>query len=240
MKKLCINIDHIATLREARGGIEPDPVLAVGICEMAGADGIVVHLREDRRHINDRDLRMIRDVVKTKLDLEMAATQEMLVISKEIMPEMVTIVPEKRQELTTEGGLDVVSQLPYLKDYIKQLHDSEVEVSLFIDPVIDQINASLEVGADYIELHTGEYAQAVNPTKVEQERKRLEEAAVFAYGFGLKVNAGHGLNYHNIGPILSMRQIGEMSIGHAIISRSIFTGLDRAVHDMVQLFRLYK
>lgn len=235
--RLAINIDHIATLREARGGVEPDPVTAAAICELAGAEGIVCHLREDRRHINDRDLRLLRETVKTKLDLEMAATEEIIRIAIETLPELVTLVPEKRQELTTEGGLDVRGHKNYLHDVIEQFHKHEIEVSLFVDPVVEQIGAANEVGADMIELHTGEYANA----RTEKEQLALLEAvrsaARLGSELGMIVNAGHGLNYVNIKPIATIEEISEVSIGHAVISHAVFVGLERAVREMRELVR---
>ena len=235
--RLCINIDHIATLREARGGLEPDPVTAAHICELAGADGIVCHLREDRRHINDRDLRILRETVKTKLDLEMAATDEIVKIAIETLPELVTFVPERRQELTTEGGLDVLGHMHHLRDVIAEMHRHDIEVSLFIDPILEQVDAVAECEADKIEIHTGEYANA----RTEQEQMELLEvvrtAARRAKELGMGVNAGHGLNYLNIIPFRSITEIDEVSIGHAIISRAVFVGLDRAVREMIALTR---
>lgn len=235
--QLSINIDHVATLREARGGVEPDPVTAAHICELAGAHGIVCHLREDRRHINDRDLRLLRESIKTKLDLEMAATDEIVRIAIETLPELATLVPEKRQELTTEGGLDVRGNRHHLRDVIRELQKHEIEVSLFVDPVPEQIEAAREVGADTIEIHTGEYAGA----RSERERHELlgiiRSAATMAAGLDLGVNAGHGLNYLNILPLKEIREIREVSIGHAIISRAVFVGLDRAVREMLELLR---
>lgn len=235
--RLCINIDHIATLREARGGLEPDPVTAAHICELAGADGIVCHLREDRRHINDRDLRILRETVKTKLDLEMAATDEIVKIAIETLPELVTFVPEKRQELTTEGGLDVLGHMHHLRAVIAEMHRHDIEVSLFIDPVLEQVDAAAECEADKIEIHTGEYANA----RTEQEQLELLEAvraaARRAKELGMGVNAGHGLNYLNMIPFRSVTEIDEVSIGHSIISRAVFVGLDRAVREMIALTR---
>lgn len=235
--RLCINIDHVATLREARGGIEPDPVTAAQICELAGADGIVCHLREDRRHINDRDLRILRETVKTKLDLEMAATEEIIAIARATLPELATLVPERRQELTTEGGLDVRGHKREIRDAVQRLQEREIEVSLFIDPVIGQIEAAKETGADKIEIHTGDYA---NARTGEEQRERLEvvrTAARMARELGLGVNAGHGLNYLNIIPFREVGEIEEVSIGHAILSRAVFVGLERAVREMLALVR---
>ncbi len=235
--RLCINIDHVATLREARGGMEPDPIMAAHLCELAGAHGIVCHLREDRRHINDRDLRLLRETVKTKLDLEMAATDEIVKIAIDTLPELVTFVPERRQELTTEGGLDVRGHRHHLRDIITEMHRHEIEVSLFIDPVTEQVEAAAEVQADKIEIHTGEYANAGS----EREQLALLEivrgAARHARELGMGVNAGHGLNYLNILPFREIEEIEEVSIGHAIISRALYVGLDRAVREMGDLVR---
>jgi pyridoxine 5-phosphate synthase len=233
--RLSINIDHVATLREARGGVEPDPVTAAHICELAGAEGIVCHLREDRRHINDRDLRLLRDTVKTKLDLEMAATEEIVKIAIETLPELATLVPERRQELTTEGGLDVQGHRHHLRDVIKELHRHEIDVSLFVDPVHDQINAARDIDADTIEIHTGEYANARNQDQQMELLEVIGSAARLARELGLGVNAGHGLNYQNILPIKTVEEIEEVSIGHAIVSRAMFIGLDRAVREMREL-----
>lgn len=233
--RLCINIDHVATLREARGGIEPEPVTAAHICELAGADGIVCHLREDRRHINDGDLRLLRETIKTKLDLEMAATEEILRIAIETLPDLATLVPERREERTTEGGIDVIGRKRHLADFIKELRQHEIEVSLFIDPIPEHIEAAAEIGSTMIEIHTGEYANA----RTEHERNRhletVRSAARMAKRLGLGVNAGHGLNYLNILPIKQIPEIEEVSIGHAVISRALFVGLDRAVREMVEL-----
>jgi pyridoxine 5-phosphate synthase len=235
--KLSINIDHVATLREARGGIEPDPVTAAHICELAGADGIVCHLREDRRHVNDRDLRLLRETVKTKLDLEMAATDEIVRIAVETLPDLVTFVPEKRQELTTEGGLDVRGNRHRLRDAIREMHRHEIEVSLFVDPVPEQMEAAREVEADTIEIHTGEYANARNGIHQAELLETIRTAARHARSLGLQVNAGHGLNYQNITPLRSVGEIGEVSIGHAVIAHAVLVGLDRAVRQMRELLR---
>lgn len=236
--RLAINVDHVATLREARGGVEPDPVTAAAICELAGADGIVCHLREDRRHINDRDVRLLRETVKTKLDLEMAATEEIIRIAIETVPELVTLVPEKRQELTTEGGLDVKGHMSYLRDVIKEFHRHEIEVSLFVDPVAEQIEASQQIGADMIEIHTGEYANARNEREAQKCLEDIRAAARLGRELGLGVNAGHGLNYRNIRPIAAIEEIQEVSIGHAIISHAVFVGLERAVREMIDCMRV--
>jgi pyridoxine 5-phosphate synthase len=233
--RLAVNIDHIATLREARGGVEPDPVTAAQLCELAGAEGIVCHLREDRRHINDRDLRLLRETVKTKLDLEMAATEEIIRIAIETLPELVTLVPEKRQELTTEGGLDVRGHRHYLRDAVQELQKHDIAVSLFVDPVHEQMEAAREIGANKIELHTGEYANARNESEAAELLETIKTAAEFAVGLGLGVNAGHGLNYVNIKPFRLIPHIEEVSIGHALIARAVFVGLDRAVREMAAL-----
>jgi pyridoxine 5-phosphate synthase len=233
--RLCINIDHIATLREARGGVEPDPVTAAHVCELAGAAGIVCHLREDRRHINDRDLRLLRETVKTKLDLEMAATDEIIKIAIETLPDLATLVPERRQELTTEGGLDVERHRNHLRGVIQEFHQHDIPVSLFVDPVQQQVETAKEVEADFIELHTGEYANAINERRAHELLDVVRKAAQLARELGLRVNAGHGLNYLNIHPFREIREIEEVSIGHAIISRAVFVGLDRAVKEMLRL-----
>jgi pyridoxine 5-phosphate synthase len=233
--RLAVNIDHIATLREARGGVEPDPVTAAQLCELAGAEGIVCHLREDRRHINDRDLRLLRETVKTKLDLEMAATEEIIRIAIETLPELVTLVPEKRQELTTEGGLDVRGHRHFLRDAVQELQKHDIAVSLFVDPVHEQMEAAREIGANKIELHTGEYANARNESEAAELLETIKTAAEFAVGLGLGVNAGHGLNYVNIKPFRLIPHIEEVSIGHALIARAVFVGLDRAVREMAAL-----
>jgi pyridoxine 5-phosphate synthase len=233
--QLTVNIDHIATLREARGGVDPDPVTAAHLCELAGAHGIVCHLREDRRHINDRDLRLLRDTIKTKLDLEMAATEEIVKIAIDTLPELATLVPERRQELTTEGGLDVRGNRHRLRDVIKELHRHEIRVSLFIDPVREQIEAAREVEADTVEIHTGEYANARNEQQQHELLQVVRDAAKYARELDLRVNAGHGLGYLNIIPFRTIEEIEEVSIGHAIISRAVLVGLERAVREMIAL-----
>ena len=235
--RLCINIDHVATLREARGGAEPDPVTAAQICELAGADGIVCHLREDRRHINDRDLRILRETVKTKLDLEMAATEEIVRIAVDTLPDLATLVPERRQELTTEGGLDVAGHRHRIRDVVSELHRHEIPVSLFIDPVGTQVEAAREVEADFIEIHTGDYANARTEDQANDYLAAVRAAAVQAHQLGLRVNAGHGLNYLNIAPFRGIPEIEEVSIGHAILARAVFVGLDRAVREMLAVTR---
>ncbi len=235
--RLTVNIDHIATLREARGGVEPDPITAAHLCELAGAEGIVCHLREDRRHINDRDVRLLRETIKTKLDLEMAATEEIIAIAIETLPELATLVPEKRQELTTEGGLDVRGQKHYLRDVIKELQKHDIDVSLFVDPVSEQIQAARDIGANKVELHTGEYANARTERELQERLDIIRSAAELAAEIGLGVNAGHGLNYVNIRPIREIPQIEEVSIGHALIARAVFVGMERAVKEMLELVR---
>jgi pyridoxine 5-phosphate synthase len=233
--KLSINIDHVATLREARGGLEPDPVTAAHLCEIAGAHGIVCHLREDRRHINDRDLRLLRDTVKTRLDLEMAATDEIVAVAIDTLPELATLVPERRQELTTEGGLDVRGNRHRLRDVVARLQDHEIQVSLFVDPLPEQIESAREIGADKIEIHTGAYA---NARTEDQQRELLDVVRVsarMARELGLGVNAGHGLNYLNVIPFRATGEIDEVSIGHAVIARALFVGIDRAVKEMLAL-----
>ncbi|HTS00431.1 MAG TPA: pyridoxine 5'-phosphate synthase [Bacteroidota bacterium] len=235
--RLAINIDHVATLRQARGGAEPDPVAAAQLCEHAGAEGIVCHLREDRRHINDRDLRLLRETVTTKLDLEMAATAEIIAIARETRPELATLVPERRQELTTEGGLDVRGNLAGLRRAVAQLKDRGIRVSLFVDPVDAQIDAAAEAGADTVEIHTGAYANAPAGAARQELLEEVRAAARRARSAGLAVNAGHGLNYDNIVPFRSIAEIEEVSIGHAVITRAVFVGLERAVREMLDLVR---
>lgn len=238
MARLSVNIDHIATLRQARLGKEPDPVMAASIVELAGADGITIHLREDRRHIQDRDVRLLRETVKTKLNLEMAAIDEMISIAIEIKPDMVTLVPEKRAELTTEGGLDVIINKESLSKQVSILKDGGITVSLFINPEIDQVKGALRVGADYIEIHTGRYADAVNKEEGEIEFGRILDAVKVASKLRLGINAGHGLNYINIKKISKISEIEEFSIGHSIIARAALVGLDRAVREMAELVKV--
>ncbi len=233
-----VNIDHIATLREARGIYYPDPVYAAGIAEMAGASGIIVHLREDRRHIKDRDVKILREVVKTKLNLEMAAAPEIVDIACAIKPDMITLVPEKRKELTTEGGLDVIKFRDKLKTVVQRAHARGIKVSLFIDPVEAQIECSYNINADVIELHTGAYSDAKTQKVRENEFKKIVNSAIHGKKLGLGVNAGHGLHYHNTSEVAAIKEIDELSIGHSIIARAVFTGLDRAVRDMLELMRV--
>ncbi len=237
MAKLGVNIDHVATIRQARGGAEPDPTAAAAIAELAGADGITIHLREDRRHIQDRDLKLLRQTVKTRLNLEMAATDEMINIAISVKPDMCTLVPEKRQELTTEGGLDVRLNLESVKDAVQRLQDGGLIVSLFIDPDPDQIKAADRTGADYIEIHTGAFAEAQDWKSEQAELLKIENAIKLAGKLGLGVNAGHGLNYANIKKVAALGGIEEFNIGHSIISKAVLVGLDRAVRDMVDLVK---
>ena len=237
MTRLGVNIDHVATLRQARGVKYPDPVTAAALVEMAGADGIVVHLREDRRHIQDRDVHILRETVKTKLNLEMAATPEMVKIALEAKPHMATLVPEKRRELTTEGGLNVGGNKGALAKTIYQLKDGGIAVSLFIDPNGNQIEASKEVGADFVELHTGHYCDATTKDEQDKEYKNLLDAVSIAFDLDLGINAGHGLNYFNVRRIAEIKQIEELSIGHSIVARAVLVGLDRAVRDMIELIK---
>ena len=229
---LGVNIDHVATLRQARGTVYPDPVEAVRICESSGADLITLHLREDRRHIVDDDVSRIRDIITTRMNLEMAVTPEMNRIARKIQPEDVCLVPEKRQELTTEGGLDVAGQREILMPFVEGLEREGIRVSLFIDPEPDQIQASAVVGASAVELHTGIYAEAEGSESADRERDRLSVATDLGLSLGLRVNAGHGLNYGNVQPIATMKGISELNIGHAIIARAVFSGLADAVREM--------
>lgn len=233
MTNLAINVDHVATLRQARGINEPDPVLAAGICELAGAGGIVVHLREDRRHIQDRDVYLLRQTIKTKLNLEMGATPEIINIALDVKPDMITLVPEKRQELTTEGGLNVAGQKNKLTEVIDKFIAADIPVSLFIDPDSKQVKASKDVGATFVEIHTGRYCDAVNEAEQDKEFDLVAAAAEEAYEMGLRVNAGHGLNYLNTAAVAALGTIEELSIGHAIMARAIFVGLDQAVREML-------
>jgi len=237
MAKLGLNVDHIATLRQARRGSEPDPVTAAAIGELAGAEGITIHLREDRRHIQDRDLEILRQTVQTKLNLEMAATDEMVNTACRLKPEQCTLVPEKRQELTTEGGLDVISNHTLITKAINSLHESGIIVSLFVDPAGEQIKASKEAGADAIEIHTGRYAEARDDASRNLELVAIREAILLGTELGMTVHAGHGLNYVNIIPLTSLSGVEEFNIGHSIISRAVLVGLDRAVREMVALIR---
>jgi pyridoxine 5-phosphate synthase len=235
--RLAVNIDHIATLREARGELEPDLITAARICERAGAKGIVCHLREDRRHINDHDVKLLRKTVKTKLDLEMAATEEIIRIAADIQPDLATLVPERRRELTTEGGLDVKKAMRHLSRTIDRLRNHEILVSLFVDPVRDQVKAAAEIGADFVEIHTGEYANARTRKDARRQFQRIRDMAEFGRSLNLRVNAGHGLNYLNTRRIATIDEIEEVSIGHAIISHAVYVGLHTAVVEMAKLMK---
>ncbi|MDR0805179.1 MAG: pyridoxine 5'-phosphate synthase [Enterobacteriaceae bacterium] len=232
---LGVNIDHIATLRNARGTQYPDPVQAAFIAEQAGADGITIHLREDRRHITDRDVKLLKQTIQTRMNLEMAVTEEMVDIACEIKPTFCCLVPEKRQEVTTEGGLDVASQIDKMSVAVERLFEAGIAVSLFIDPDHRQIDAAVAVGATFIEIHTGRYADATDELEREAELQRIAHAAVYATEKGLKVNAGHGLTYHNVQAIAALPEIYELNIGHAIIGQAVMTGLHSAVAEMKAL-----
>jgi pyridoxine 5-phosphate synthase len=235
MPRLGVNVDHIATLRQARGGSEPDPVAAAVLAELAGADGIVVHLREDRRHIQDRDFQLLRQTVKTRLDLEMAADDAMVKIALTVRPDYVTLVPERRQELTTEGGLDVVGHKGRIKRVVDALRDGGIPVSLFIEPDAGQIKASKAIGAEYIEIHTGRYANAQSAQETQTEFRAIVAAAKLAARLKLGVNAGHGLNYWNVQRLTTIDEIEEYNIGHSIVARAVLVGLDQAVREMKRL-----
>jgi pyridoxine 5-phosphate synthase len=236
-QRLGVNVDHVATLRQARRTTYPDPVTAAALAELAGAQQITIHLREDRRHIQDRDLRILRETCQTLLNLEMAATAEMVKIAYEYKPDVVTLVPERREELTTEGGLDVGGQREQVAKIIKNLKDGEITVSLFIDPDLDQVRAAHKVDADRIELHTGRYCEARNERERARELSRIVDAAKAAAKLGMSVAAGHGLNYDNVQPIARIREIDELNIGHAIVGRAVLVGFERAVREMLELMR---
>jgi len=235
MIRLGVNVDHVATVRQARGVAYPDPIAAAAIVEMAGADGIVVHLREDRRHIQDRDLAILRKTVKSKLNLEMAANDEIIEIALETGPDMVTIVPERRQEVTTEGGLDVETYYEKLAQMTNRMHEHGIFVSMFIDPDPKAIALSKKLGSDAVELHTGRYCDAPTPQDREREFERFCAGVEEGLKWGLRVNAGHGLNYFNVKPIAAVPGVEELNIGHSIIARAIFVGLEKAVRDMKAL-----
>jgi len=237
MVRLGVNVDHVATLREARKGKLPDPVAAAVLAEMAGAHGVVCHLREDRRHIKDKDLYLLKEVVKNHLNMEMAATDEMVKIATEVVPDMVTLVPERRQELTTEGGIDVVANFEYLEEALTILRANNIVVSLFIAPEISQVKAAARVKADYVELHTGHYAAAESMNKVADELDKIRSMAVAGNKLGLGVSAGHGLNYQNVRDIAVIPQIEELNIGHAIIAKAVLVGMERAVREMLELIK---
>jgi len=232
---LGVNIDHVATLRQARGTIYPDPVQAAFVAEHAGADGITIHPREDGRHIQVRDVKVLAGTLQSRMNLEMAVTEQMIALAEEVRPAACCLVPEKREELTTEGGLDVVSQEAHVKDAVTRLAAIGAEVSLFIDADREQIDAAVRTGAPVIELHTGGYADAETPEEEAAELARIREGAKYAAEKGLIVNAGHGLHYHNVQPVAAIPEINELNIGHAIIARAVFSGLEQAVKDMRQL-----
>ena len=234
MATLGVNIDHIANVRQARKTIEPDPVQFAFLAELGGADSITVHLREDRRHIQDRDLFLLKETIKTNLNLEMAATEEMSIIAHKVMPNYITLVPEKRDEVTTEGGLDLISNEKFYSKYVKDLKDSNIVLSAFIDPINSQIDCAKSIGFDCIEIHTGAYANSIMNNQ-NDELQKIIEASYFASDLNLLVNAGHGLNYQNVKKIASIKNINELNIGHSIISRAIAIGLENSVREMKKL-----
>jgi len=235
MAKLGVNIDHVATIRQARRTIEPDPVWAAALAELGGADGITLHLREDRRHIQDRDLRVMKQTVQVKLNLEMAAEPEITAIALEVLPDQVTLVPEKREEITTEGGLDILSNLDRVRTCVDQLLEAELIVSMFIDPDHSQIDASRELGAHAVELHTGSYADATSESEQLEELEKLVKASAYAKAQGFDVHMGHGLTYRNVQPIARIPQVSELNIGHSIVSRAVMVGFEKAVREMKAL-----
>lgn len=236
MIKLGVNIDHVATLRQARMGTEPEPFMAAQIAEKAGADGITIHLREDRRHIQDKDVYDIKKVISIPLNLEMACSDDIINIAREVLPNTCTIVPEKRQEITTEGGLDAAGQYNAVADTVVRLQEKGIKVSLFIEPDKVQIEAAKKMGAEYIEIHTGLYANTEDEAQL-QELNRIKEAAIYAHSLGLIVNAGHGLNYTNTKNITAVPYMHEFNIGHSIISKAVFTGLEEAVKEMIKIVK---
>ena len=238
MTRLFVNVDHVATIREARKTQEPDPLKAALMAEKMGADGITVHLREDRRHIQDKDVRIIHNNIGTKLNLEMAAVDEMVAISLELKPYQVSLVPEKRQEITTEGGLDVCSQVPELIDIRKRIKNEGILFSLFVDPDINQLEACKEVKADSIEINTGNYSELVAPKDVETELLRIQKASKYASDMGLRVFAGHGLNYDNVKAIVAIPEVEELNIGHFIVAQSVYVGMENAVKRMIQIIEM--
>ena len=238
MTRLFVNVDHVATIREARRTQEPDPLKAALMAEKMGADGITVHLREDRRHIQDKDLHIIHNNIGTKLNLEMAAVDEMVAISLELKPYQVSLVPEKRQEITTEGGLDVCSQVPELIDIRKRIKNEGILFSLFVDPDINQLEACKEVKADSIEINTGNYSELVTPKDVETELLRIQKASKYASNMGLRVFAGHGLNYDNVKAIVAIPEVEELNIGHFLVAQSVYVGMENAVKRMIQIIEM--
>ena len=238
MTRLFVNVDHVATIREARRSQEPDPLKAALMAEKMGADGITVHLREDRRHIQDKDVRIIHNNISTKLNLEMAATDEMVAISLELKPYQVSLVPEKRQEITTEGGLDVCSQVPELVKIRKRIKNEGILFSLFVDPDINQLEACKEVKADSIEINTGNYSELVTPKDVETELLRIQKASKYASNMGLRVFAGHGLNYDNVKAIVAIPEVEELNIGHFLVAQSVYVGMENAVKRMINIIKM--
>lgn len=235
MPKLGVNIDHVATLRQARLAQEPDPIQAAIICQLAGSDSVVAHLREDRRHINDNDLKKLKKVVKTRLNLEMSCAREIVKIAAEIKPDQVTLVPERRQEITTEGGLDLIKNKKKVEKIVKLMRSKGIITSLFIDPDPKQIKMAKKINPDFIELHTGKYANSKKVKETQKELNNLIEATALAISLNLRVNAGHGLDYHNVKPVAKIAGIEELNIGHSIISRALFVGLAEAVKEMKAL-----
>lgn len=235
--RLAVNIDHIGTIRQARQAREPEPLLAALLAEQAGACGIVCHLRGDRRHIQERDLRLLRAVIKTKLNLEMAATPEMAALARKIKPEVVSLVPESPEEVTTQGGLEVMNQQKHLVPFIRRLKKAGIRVSIFVDPDEKQIAASRKAGVDLIEINTGKYAEAIKQKEKDKHLAQIKRAAAFARSLGLEVHAGHGLDYHNIQPIVAIEEISELSIGFAIVARAAIVGISRAVQEMLALIQ---
>lgn len=233
--RLAVNIDHIATLRQARRAHDPEPLAAALIAEMAGAQGITIHLRSDRRHIQDRDVEILKQAISTRLNVEMAATPEMMDIAADLVPFQVTLVPERPQELTTEGGLDIAANPAAAQQFTKRMHDAGVRVSIFLDPDVEQVRAAKSIGAHAIEINTGRYADAGTPEAAATELARIREAAQHGEAQALEVLAGHGLDYVNVLPLLSIQQIEELNIGHSIVARASLVGMDRAVRDMVAL-----
>ncbi|HOE26744.1 MAG: pyridoxine 5'-phosphate synthase [Candidatus Aureabacteria bacterium] len=238
MVRLGVNIDHVATVRQARRTVEPDPVAAAALCELAGADGITVHLREDRRHMQDRDVEILRKTVRTRLNLEMAVAEEIVAFAERLRPDHACLVPERREEVTTEGGLDVAGNLPRVAETVKRLRGAGVIVSLFVDPSEEQVRAAARSGAQYVELHTGRYADARGEEARRRELETLAAGAAMALREGLRVNAGHGLTYWNVRSALALPGLEELNIGHSIISRAVLVGLERAVREMKELIRL--
>lgn len=235
MARLAVNVDHVATIRQARGINEPDPVLAAGLAELAGAEGIICHLREDRRHINDRDLRLLRETVKTKLNMEMAAVDEMIGIALEVNPDLVTLVPEKREELTTEGGLDVIAQPDHYKAAVDRLKGRDIRVSFFVDPDPEQVREAYRCGADIVEIHTGHYSEARSETEAVERFERIVSAVEAVSDLSLGISAGHGLHYVNVKRFKVLPQIEEYSIGHSLVARAVLVGFERAVREMIDL-----